>query len=84
MHGGLPGPLEELRDLGGVVGDLDGFDEEAHRLVVAAERARTGRGGPEGDLRLRRQRPAVGIVRRRAVRREIVRRERTGQLVLAQ
>ena len=82
--GGLPRPLEKLRDLRGVVGDFDRLDQEPHRLVVAAERAGTRRRGPEGDLRLRRQRPAVGIVRRRAIRRQIVRRKRTGQLVLAQ
>ena len=82
--GGLPRPLEKLRDLRGVVGDFDRLDQEPHRLVVAAERAGTRSRGPEGDLRLRRQRPAVGIVRRRAIRRQIVRRKRPGQLVLAQ
>ena len=82
--GGLPRSLEQLRDLRGVVGDLDRLDQEPHRLVVTAERAGTRRRGPEGDLRLRRQRPAVGIVRRRAIGRQIVRRKSPGQLVLAE
>ena len=51
---------------------------------MAAERARPRRGGAEGDPRLRRERPAVGIVRRGAVGREVVRGERAGQLVLAE
>ena len=82
--GGVPRSLEQLRDLRGVVGDLDRLDQEPHRLVVTAERAGTRRRGPEGDLRLRRQGPAVGIVRRRAIGREIVRGKGPGQLVLAE
>ena len=82
--GRQPGPLEQVRPIRWVARDLERFEEEDAGLVMAAESRRAIGGTTQGEPCLCRESLALGVIARRAIRRQVVRGERTGQLVLAQ
>ena len=82
--GRQPGPLEQVGPIGRVARDLERLEEEDARLVVAAEGRRALGGTAQGEPRLCRDGLALGVIARRAIRRQVVRGECTGQLVFAQ
>ncbi len=79
-----PSLLEQIRPVGRVARDLERLEEEHGGLVMAAEGGGALGGTAQGEPRLCREGLALGVIARRAICSQVVRGERTGQLIFAQ
>ena len=82
--GVLDDPLHEVGPLGVLGGDVEGLHEERDRLADAAEGLGAIRGAAQGESRLGPERGRLGRVGRGLEGREVVGRERPGELVVAE